>query len=146
MAPGVIIEDDRGVEAMLEHWRLVSISQPNFEIKVVRLENGPDSSIIATTKINIIMCKSMLQHTFPNLDKFERGRRLAAKLLGQPFEINGSIQFNWDNEKSCMLSLQHKSDVMMPIIRFLGDLDDVAFIFDQQYSRLLARRLLAPSA
>ncbi|KAG6615906.1 bZIP transcription factor 1 [Phytophthora cinnamomi] len=146
MAPGVIIDDDHGVETMLERWRFVSISQPNFEMEAVRLEKGPCDTLVAATKIRIVMCESMLRHTFPNLANSDRGRHLATKLLGQRFEINGSTIFTWESGRRCMLSVQKKSDVLTPIIRFLGNLEDVSFIFDEQYSRLLGRRLLSPSA
>ncbi|KAE8992459.1 hypothetical protein PR003_g21142 [Phytophthora rubi] len=146
MAPGVLIDDERGVETMLERWRMVSISQPNFEVQVVRLEGGPGGCIFATTKISIVMCDQMLQHTFPNLGESERGRRLAAKLRDQRFEIDGSTVFTWDDTMECIVSVQNKSDVLTPMIRFLGSLEDVVFLFDEKNSRLPCRRLLCPSA
>ncbi|KAG6615875.1 BZIP transcription factor [Phytophthora cinnamomi] len=145
MSPGVIIDDDHGVEMMLERWRMVSISQPNYEVQVTGLENGPAGRIIATTKTNIIMCKKMLDNTFPHLANSDRGRCLAAKLLGQRFEVNGSTVFSWDDDKAYMVSVLNKSNVMALMIRFLGNLEDVAFLFDDKYSRLLCRRLLCPS-
>ncbi|KAE9165369.1 hypothetical protein PF002_g29193 [Phytophthora fragariae] len=146
MAPGVLIDDERGVETMLERWRMVSISQPNFEVQVVRLEGGPGGCIFATTRISIVMCDQMLHHTFPNLDESERGRRLAAKLRGQRFEIDDSTVFTWDDTMECMMSVQNKSDVFTPMIRFLGSLEDVVYLFDEKNSRLPCRRLLCPSA
>ncbi|KAE8884469.1 hypothetical protein PF005_g29250 [Phytophthora fragariae] len=134
------------LETMLERWRMVSISQPNFEVQVVRLEGGPGGCIFATTRISIVMCDQMLHHTFPNLDESERGRRLAAKLRGQRFEIDDSTVFTWDDTMECMMSVQNKSDVFTPMIRFLGSLEDVVYLFDEKNSRLPCRRLLCPSA
>ncbi|KAG6615905.1 Leucine-rich repeat and IQ domain-containing protein 4 [Phytophthora cinnamomi] len=145
MSPGVIIDDDHGVEMMLERWRMVSISQPNFEVQVTGLENGPAGRIIDTTKTNIVMCKKMLDHTFPHLANSDRGRCLAAKLLGQRFEVNGSTVFSWDDDKAYMVSVLSKFNVMALMIRFLDNLEDVAFLFDDKYSRLLCRCLLCPS-
>ncbi|KAJ8556855.1 hypothetical protein ON010_g9110 [Phytophthora cinnamomi] len=146
MAPNVIVEQGCGVEAILKHWRIVTMSQPNFEVEMVRLENGPNSSVIVTNKIGLVVCENMLHHVFPNLAKSERGRQLASKISGQRFVVSGTAYFEWDDDHNCILSLQHKADLVSPIIGCLGNLEDGAFVFDESFATSVGGRLINPSA
>ncbi|KAG6615847.1 BZIP transcription factor [Phytophthora cinnamomi] len=145
MAPGVIVENGRGVGAMLERWRFISLSQPNFEVQVVRLKNSPAGSVVASTKTKVILCESMLRYAFPKLSVSKRGQILAAKLLGQHVEILGHTTFVWDSENGRVLSVDGKADVLTPMLRLLGNLDDLAFVFDQALATLQGRLELRPS-
>ncbi|EGZ06265.1 hypothetical protein PHYSODRAFT_531231, partial [Phytophthora sojae] len=111
---GVIIKSGRGVDSLLERWSFISISQPNFEVEVVRFENGPRDCVVAITKTKIVLCESMLRYAFPNLAATERGKSLAAKMLGKRMEIDGCTMFGWDSENGQALSVDGKSDVLSP--------------------------------
>ncbi|GMF24288.1 unnamed protein product [Phytophthora fragariaefolia] len=130
MAPDVVIDTGRGIDAVLDHWRLISRSQPKFEIQAARLENGPGGSIVAATRSNIVLCESMLRCVFPKLAESDRGRALAAKLLGQQMQIDGSTVFCWDDEIGRVVSIDGQCDILTPMLRLLGNLEDLEFVFE----------------
>ncbi|OWZ12644.1 hypothetical protein PHMEG_00014157 [Phytophthora megakarya] len=146
LAPDVIVDNDKGVDVLLKCWRFISISQPNYDVQIVHLENGPGGVVAAKTKVRIVMCDNMLHFTFPHLAKSGRGRYLAAQLRNQRFEIAGSTIFGWDSENRCMTSLYNKSDPLTPISRFLGNIEDLSFVFDKAHAAIEGRMILSPSA
>ncbi|EGZ06269.1 hypothetical protein PHYSODRAFT_437305, partial [Phytophthora sojae] len=130
MAPDVIAGDERGLDAVLEYWRFISLSQPSYEVRATNVEQGPEGYIVAKTKSKVVVCEKMLRHAFPKLEKLERGRGLADKLLGQRFEASGATVFGWDNEKGRVLSVSSESDLMTPMLRLLGNAEDLALVFE----------------
>ncbi|EGZ04681.1 hypothetical protein PHYSODRAFT_535888, partial [Phytophthora sojae] len=135
MAPDVIVENGRGVEAALEYWRFVSLSQPTFEIRAANVEQGPEGFIVAKTKTKVVLCEEMLRHAFPKLGESERGRSLAVKLLtSDSRRVDASV---WKQTR--VLSLSSESDWMTPMLRLLGNAEDLAFVFDGAYLTLDGR-------
>ncbi|KAJ8577560.1 hypothetical protein ON010_g1643 [Phytophthora cinnamomi] len=60
-------------------------------------------------------------------------------------EILGHTTFVWDSENGRVLSVEGKADVLTPMLRLLGNLDDLAFVFDQALATLQGRLELRPS-
>ncbi|EGZ05302.1 hypothetical protein PHYSODRAFT_348625 [Phytophthora sojae] len=150
MAPDVIVENGRGVEAVLEYWRFVSLSQPTFEIRAANVEQGPEGFIVAKTKTKVVLCEEMLRHAFPKLGESERGRSLAVKLLtsdsrrvesrcsaGTMKKASPGRASVWKQTR--VLSLSSESDWMTPMLRLLGNAEDLAFVFDGAYLTLDGR-------
>ncbi|EGZ04959.1 hypothetical protein PHYSODRAFT_348663 [Phytophthora sojae] len=150
MAPDVIVENGRGVEAVLEYWRFVSLSQPTFEIRAANVEQGPEGFIVAKTKTKVVLCEEMLRHAFPKLGESERGRSLAVKLLtsdsrrvesrcsaGTMKKASPGRASVWKHTR--VLSLSSESDWMTPMLRLLGNAEDLAFVFDGAYLTLDGR-------
>ncbi|KAJ8577563.1 hypothetical protein ON010_g1644 [Phytophthora cinnamomi] len=131
MAPDVMFEGRRGADALLEYWRFVSFFLPDFEIVAVNIENGPGDSIVARTKTKVVVREAMLRYAFPKLATSDRGRSIAAKLLGQRFETSGAAVFEWDSENGRVLSVDSESDVLTPMMHLLSNAEDLAFTFDE---------------
>ncbi|ETP52085.1 hypothetical protein F442_02853 [Phytophthora nicotianae P10297] len=50
MSSSVMVKSGSGIPAMLEIWRSISLRHDGLDVRLVRLENGPEGSFIATTK------------------------------------------------------------------------------------------------
>ncbi|KAG6615955.1 BZIP transcription factor [Phytophthora cinnamomi] len=103
----------------------------DFEIVAVNIENGPGDSIVARTKTKVVVREAMLRYAFPKLATSDRGRSIAAKLLGQRFETSGAAVFEWDSENGRVLSVDSESDVLTPMMHLLSNAEDLAFTFDE---------------
>lgn len=65
MAPDVVTSSGRGVEALLEDYRRMSLYFPDFDVQLVNLENGLGDTFIATTKVKATIFESTLRMAFP---------------------------------------------------------------------------------
>ncbi|KAG6623797.1 uncharacterized protein IUM83_01965 [Phytophthora cinnamomi] len=129
MTEDVAVHAGRGIDALLEGWRLASITWPDFDVQVLRCEIGPGDSVVITCKISVVIAENTLRHVFPNLGECKRGKVLASKLLGQAFVINSSTVFQWNKKQRRIESVLHNSDLFTPMMEFLANLDDLAFVF-----------------
>ncbi|POM59662.1 hypothetical protein PHPALM_31572 [Phytophthora palmivora] len=107
MASDVVGVIGYGVEALLQNWKLISLCHPDIDIKLVRLENGPGDSVVATTRAFM---------------------GLASRLLGQKLVMNGCTHLIWDNEAKRVVNIQYTADLLAPMLQLLGNLEDVVKI------------------
>ncbi|KAG2919268.1 hypothetical protein PC118_g5582 [Phytophthora cactorum] len=122
-----------GVPSLLENWRQLSTYHEDMEIKLVRLDVGPDDNLIATVRSATTMSEKALRHGFPHL--FENGQwtRLGARLLGQRIVMNGAVSFVWDAEKDRVSSIQYSVDMLTPMMQLFDNLEDVACVFGRAH-------------
>ncbi|OWY94881.1 hypothetical protein PHMEG_00035266 [Phytophthora megakarya] len=131
MTTDVIGQNGCGVEALLEDYRMASLYQPDLDNRVINLENGFEDSIIATTRVNVTISASTLQHAFPHLvNDSVKWETIGKKLLGQTFLLRGSVEFKWDPDRIRVSSVQMHLDILTPMLEFLGNLEDVASVFE----------------
>ncbi|KAG7386105.1 hypothetical protein PHYBOEH_008783 [Phytophthora boehmeriae] len=130
MAPGFICNGNCGIEAMLKAVKTISYGFLDLDIRLVRLEGVADDVVTATATTTFTITEAALQHTFPHLVG-ETGdwSQLANKLLGQRIVTEGVTTFLWDVENERVIRMETKSDLMTPLVRILGGLDDASRVF-----------------
>ncbi|KAL3673993.1 hypothetical protein V7S43_001678 [Phytophthora oleae] len=143
MAPDVTDGTVCGVDALLKTWALQSLCYDKIDLQPVRLENGPGNALVATTKGTLVINENTLRNAFPNLVSDGRLATLLDKMLGQQLELRGSVQFDWDSASARVTSIVCKADILTPLLRLLGSLDAVAYVFDN--ARLTPEGRLAPN-
>ncbi|ETP42244.1 hypothetical protein F442_10830 [Phytophthora nicotianae P10297] len=132
MSPNVMVKSGSGIPALLEIWRSISLRHDGLDVRLERLENGPEGLFIATTKCCFTITLSMIQQEFPHLIN-EEGKPLplAEKLLGQQVVLLSEVRFDWDESTTRMASVtgrHFKAEMLMPLLKILGNLEDVAFV------------------
>ncbi|OWZ13136.1 hypothetical protein PHMEG_00013598 [Phytophthora megakarya] len=133
MAPNVRDGVVCGPKGVLAGWTMFSLCFDDIYVDLRCLENGPIwNSVVATVITSITISKDSLRLVFPHLieeqgsDGSNRsGQLLANKLLGQRLVMHGSVVFQWDNEMDRVSSMQSRSDLLTPLLRVLGNLEDV---------------------
>ncbi|POM60183.1 hypothetical protein PHPALM_30994 [Phytophthora palmivora] len=136
----------RGVDALLENWRLFSLHHTDVQLQLDRLETGPEGSLVATVKYGITITENTLQNLYPHLQVGDgKWCPLAKRLLHQRIKIIGSICFGWDNSSGRVVSLNTKADLLTPMLRLLGSLENVAHVFSGARISLESARILEPS-
>lgn len=118
-----------GIEAFMQSWMQMSVCIPNLDIQLVQLENGPRGSLIATVEQNVTVTRDMLYFAFPNLFA-DQGFHLPSKLVGQQFVLRALVVFDWDDASNRVCGIQFKTDLLTPMLRILGSLEDVSKMFE----------------
>lgn len=78
--------------------------------------------------------ENTLLHAFPHLldnDHHDVGRSLASRMLDWRFSVRGSVRFEWDDATNRVKRLTCQSDMMTPMLKFVGSVEDMARVFDQ---------------
>ncbi|POM57941.1 BZIP transcription factor [Phytophthora palmivora] len=132
MAPDVTDGIVCGVEALLEHWKLVSQYFSDVNVELKRLEEVAPDSLLATTVVSVTITDNTLCQVFPHLVG-EGGRvsPLGEKLRNQRVVLRGSVRFDWDASMGRVLRHESKVDGLTPVLQLLGGLEDVATVFDK---------------
>lgn len=136
MAPDVIHGTNQGVDSLLGYWKIFSLFFDDIDIQAVYLKRGAKGSLLATTEATLTVTPSTLRYAFPHLlqaDKGEEWTPLAAKLLGQQLILRGFIYFGWDAEHHHVVHLQQEFDLLTPLLRLLGNLEDVSWVFSNAF-------------
>ncbi|KAF4027770.1 hypothetical protein GN244_ATG13591 [Phytophthora infestans] len=131
MSPGVADGFEYGPEKMLENLRLLSLLFDGFNVRLNGLMELGTHSVNAITTTRITFSKSTLLRAFPLLDSNEvELSSLATKLNGKTLALRGSVCFDWDDKSGCVVGIYSQSDLLTPLLRMLGNLNDVARVFD----------------
>ncbi|KAG1709105.1 hypothetical protein DVH05_022737 [Phytophthora capsici] len=129
-----------GVNAHLERWRLFSLYHDNVQLQLEGLEKGPGNSIMAATKTGITITENTLRNLYGHLLVSEsddaRWSPLAYRLLGQRIEMYGSIHFICDPTTGRVTNLETTTNLLAPILRLVGSIDNVARVFDGAFITL----------
>ncbi|KAG6958002.1 hypothetical protein JG687_00009625 [Phytophthora cactorum] len=138
MAPDVIHNSGCGAEAMIRSWRRLSNWFEDVELKFERLEKSAEGSIVATTTTSITINEVTVRNVFPRLhnSRNHKGRsRQTQKLLGQRIVMHGSTRFEWDSAFDRVTSVVGHSDLLTPMLRLLGNVEDVTIAFEDSRVR-----------
>ncbi|OWZ14549.1 Necrosis inducing protein NPP1 [Phytophthora megakarya] len=136
MAPNVRDGLMCGPKAILTRWMLFSLCFDDILVDLQCLKKGPiKNSVVATVITNITISTGSLRLVFPHLIK--EGERdgdvtsLADKLLGQHLVVRGSVVFEWDSSIGRVTKMQSQADMLTPMLRVLGTLEDVNRVFER---------------
>ncbi|KAL3657765.1 hypothetical protein V7S43_017337 [Phytophthora oleae] len=139
MAQDVTDGDVCGAQALLESWRLLSLYFDDIHVQLKRLEQVSTDSLLASTVTSVSITENTLQSAFPHL-LVSRGLEgeatsvwspLAAKLLNQRLVLHGSVRFDWDAALGRVDRVEFKTDLLTPLLKLLGSLEDVATVFEK---------------
>ncbi|OWZ10939.1 hypothetical protein PHMEG_00016113 [Phytophthora megakarya] len=123
-----------GPKAILARWMMFSLYFDDIYVDLQGLEKGRvGNSVVATTVTSITISNNSMRLVFPHL--VEKGGAdsvisLADKLRGQRLEVRGSVVFEWDNTIGRVSKMRSQSDMLTPLLRVLGNLDDVSHVFE----------------
>ncbi|OWZ20429.1 hypothetical protein PHMEG_0005142 [Phytophthora megakarya] len=133
MASDVIHDTGRGVEAVLTHWKTLSLCFKRVECRLISLEICTEESLVAQTATSFTITEATLVNMFPHLCENEKSQRspLTNKLLGQRIVMKGSTRLDWDSAFGRVTRISAESDMMVPILSVLGDLEDVSVVFSK---------------
>ncbi|RLN59836.1 hypothetical protein BBJ29_005157 [Phytophthora kernoviae] len=117
-----------------------TMASDDVRMELVRLEKAPGAgeSLIATTSISLTITENTLRYVYPHLTDNGEGEwsPLADKLLNQHIVMRGSVHFDWDRLNGWVARLESKVDILTPMMRLLGNLEDVARVFDGAFIAL----------
>ncbi|KAG7394525.1 hypothetical protein PHYBOEH_005050 [Phytophthora boehmeriae] len=134
MAPDVTDGEICGVDALVGNWKLFSLSFDGVQFELERMERCGAGSLIAITTTTVTISSNSLESLFPhlvsNMTSDTDGAVLATKLLGQRFVMRGSVRFDWDDIHKQVASMQTQADLLTPVLRLLGNLQDVSRVFE----------------
>ncbi|ETL39780.1 hypothetical protein L916_08921 [Phytophthora nicotianae] len=143
MAPDVMYNAGRGVEAIMRNWTYFSLWFQDVEVELDGLQKSVADSLIARTTTTFTITERTLIKVFPHLcsnDADATGRKLAAKLLGQTISIRGSTRFDWDSGYGRVTSVISESDMLTPMLQVLGSLEHVSLVFEKSLISLTPYR------
>ncbi|KAL3665152.1 hypothetical protein V7S43_009781 [Phytophthora oleae] len=127
MASDVNIGTVSSVDALLERWRVFTHTFPDGYTQLEGLKRVSDASLVATTNTSVTLTKQALVTTFPSLrEDSARQELIVTKLLDQRVVVRGSVRFEWDSATKRVTGLV----TCMEMLQLLGNLEDVAFVFD----------------
>ncbi|GMF27633.1 unnamed protein product [Phytophthora lilii] len=132
MAQDVLFNTDSGVDAMMKTWNCISSWFAHIETELERLDKDACGFLVATTTTSVTISEHTLRHAFPRLYSSDGGvlSELASKLLGQTLVMRGWVRIEWDGAYCRVASVISQSDMVTPMLRLLGSLEDVSRVFD----------------
>ncbi|KAG3006153.1 hypothetical protein PC120_g17551 [Phytophthora cactorum] len=132
MAPNVILNDGFGVDAVLKCWSFHSRQHERAEIQLLRLEQGPENAVVAYVNNSTTITENMLRNSLLTDDNCVGERELpsfASKLVGHRLTFRIIVRFVWDDEKGLFESAYHQADMLTPLIKMLGNMQDASTVF-----------------
>ncbi|KAK1930269.1 bZIP transcription factor 1 [Phytophthora citrophthora] len=118
-----------GDEAILKHWGLFTNYHEDVKVQLKRLDQVNSDSLLAAVTIRFTVTENTLQQFYPHL----KGE-LAGKLLNQCITAAGSVRFDWDETTGRVVRLESKIDLLTPMLKLVGTLENVAAVFN--YARI----------
>ncbi|OWY99303.1 hypothetical protein PHMEG_00029714 [Phytophthora megakarya] len=129
-----------GTDALMRHWMCISLRFKDFKVKLLELKKEVGGSMVATTMTSITITERTLRSVFPHLcrnggELIEEDTRplfeLGNQLLGSQITMNGSTRFFWDKKSTQVTSITSMSDMLTPMLKLLGSLEDVSRVFEK---------------
>ncbi|KAG1689966.1 hypothetical protein DVH05_001796 [Phytophthora capsici] len=127
MAFDVAFNSEYGVESILRNWSYLSWWFKDLEVELEAVTKTSPETLVASTTTSFTITKDTL-HVFPNL---VNNSALTSKLLGQRVTIQGWTVLQWDDTVDLVTRVNSESDLLSPMLRLLGSLEDVSVVFDQ---------------
>ncbi|KAF4139152.1 hypothetical protein GN958_ATG11670 [Phytophthora infestans] len=147
MAPDVTDGFEYGPDTLLRNWKLFSLCFDDIDVQLGRLATGGMmNSLVASTITSLTISTDTLRQAFPNLNSDGRGgasggewHPLAAKLLNNRLVVQGSVSLDWDDTTNRIVRVVTQLDMVTPMLRLLGNLEDVSRVFDKALISLEGR-------
>ncbi|GMF28123.1 unnamed protein product [Phytophthora lilii] len=133
MAPDVACSAGFGQEAIMKNWRLTQFFG-DVLVELDDMQTSSDSLVSAVTRTSVTITRRTFGTLLPHLNNPDIGSneyKLASKLLGQRIVMLGSAHFEWDDVHGLLASVMFQNDMLTPLLCLLGDLEEVALVFDK---------------
>lgn len=133
IAPDVVYNTEYGLEAIVRNWCFVQWFS-DVEVELDKLNKSARMSMLATTRTSVTITQQTLTKVFPHLfspKTRDANPDLANSLLGQRIVMRGATCFEWDRANERVTSVVAQSDMLTPMLRLLGSLEDVSRVFDK---------------
>ncbi|POM63630.1 Hypothetical protein PHPALM_20937 [Phytophthora palmivora] len=124
MAPDLNAGTVRGFKNLVVNWELFTCAFQDVRVQLGRLDQAAENSLVASTTTSFTFTEMSLSNMFPCLSD-----RVATKLLGQRLVLRGSVRFDWDSTNKRVVSLISQADMLSPILKLLGSLQDASLVF-----------------
>uniref|UniRef100_H3GRH1 Uncharacterized protein n=1 Tax=Phytophthora ramorum TaxID=164328 RepID=H3GRH1_PHYRM len=137
LAPDVVGAASFGVEEQIENWRLFALYFREADLELEGMSSPTPDTLVASTTTSVTLTSNTLRYAFPHLNSDGSGGTqggvwspLAARMLGQKLVMRGSVTFGWDDSSDKVVRLESRADVLSPMLKLLGSLEDVSSVFD----------------
>jgi hypothetical protein len=143
MAPDVLYNAGRGVESIMRNWQYFSLWFKDVELELDGLKRSGMDSLIAKTTTRFTITERTLSTVFPHLcgeAANDAYAGLADKLRGKTLVMRGSMRFDWDSGYGRVASVTSESDMLTPMLKLLGSLEDVSKVFEKSLISLTPYR------
>ncbi|OWY97956.1 hypothetical protein PHMEG_00031396 [Phytophthora megakarya] len=132
ISPNVAFNSEQGVEALIRNWQDLSQWFQDVHVELEELDKSVEGSVIAATRTSVTISEQTLRYVFPHLceSSILSRARYARHLVGQRLVMPGLARFKWDGANQCVASVTAQSDMLAPMLRVLGTLEDVANVFE----------------
>ncbi|KAG1689964.1 hypothetical protein DVH05_001794 [Phytophthora capsici] len=124
----VEFNSEYGVESILRNWSYLSWWFKDLEVELETVTKTSPETLVASTTTSFTITKDTLSRVFPNL---VNNSALTSKLLGQRVTIQGWTVLQWDDTVDLVTRVNSESDLLSPMLRLLGSLEDVSVVFDE---------------
>ncbi|KAG7377000.1 hypothetical protein PHYPSEUDO_012337 [Phytophthora pseudosyringae] len=132
MSSDVVLNTGQGPDALLRSWKCISLWFQDVEVEQEGLDRGAAGSLVAVTRTSVTISDRTLRNVFPHLrGKNGTNSELAQQLLGQRIIMRGLTRFEWDSAVGCFTSVMTHSDLLTPLLRLLGNVEDVSRVFER---------------
>ncbi|KAK1935471.1 bZIP transcription factor 1 [Phytophthora citrophthora] len=139
MAPTVLFNAGRGVDSVMRNWKYFSLWFQDAQVELDGLAKRGVDYLIASITTSFTITQRSLTTVFPHLCT-PQTRTLAAKLLGQRIVMQGLTRFDWDPSCGRVTSVISESDMLTPMLKLLGSLEDVSKVFEKSLISLTPYR------
>ncbi|ETP04825.1 hypothetical protein F441_18483, partial [Phytophthora nicotianae CJ01A1] len=133
MARDVLVEPTSGEDALIRNWSLVTQWFPDVLVQLKQLKQLTKNSLIASITVSFTISAAAMQGAFPHLLNAREGSRcaqIAERVWDQHLVLQGSVCFDWDDKSKQVIRLHHQVDMMSVMLQMLGNLEDVALVFN----------------
>ncbi|OWZ07949.1 hypothetical protein PHMEG_00019586 [Phytophthora megakarya] len=119
-----------GRERMMKQWKLLSQWFAGIEFNLMELKSISAGSLVAATITSITFTERTMHIVFPHLMSGKR-RMLGEKLLNRRIVMHGSVRLVWSTTNCQIIGLFAESDMLTPVLRLLGNLQDTSYVFEK---------------
>ncbi|ETI29778.1 hypothetical protein F443_02868 [Phytophthora nicotianae P1569] len=131
MAPNVAFNNGYGVDAVMYHWSFHSQQHEKAELLLTRLEQGSDNAVVAFFDNSTTITENMLRNSLlivANGGGESELPSFAWKLVGHRLNFRIIVRFVWDNENNRFKSAYYQADMLTPLIKVLGNIQDASTV------------------
>ncbi|KAG4038630.1 hypothetical protein PC123_g25806 [Phytophthora cactorum] len=143
MTPDVEFGELCGVDALIDQWQRYSLAFGSLYFQLNQMEMQPFGAMEALATLSLTITEATLRYVFPHLLRQTSDNNdeesasatitspLGTRLLGQRLDCRYSVRFSWDDSSGRVTRLRGTMDFLTPLLRVLGNLEEVSFVLKQ---------------
>ncbi|OWZ21875.1 hypothetical protein PHMEG_0003503 [Phytophthora megakarya] len=133
LMPDVTSVGGVGVEAHVTEWKNISAIYPDFDMRIVRIEEGPSGEVVVASKTILTFSEDTFRNAYPHMLDNSNKNVITAKLWGQKIEVATVAHFVWNNTMGRIAEIMFQVDMIPPLVQVLGSLELVANLFSYAF-------------